>query len=623
MSPLNDLLCPLTLGISGWSTDLTRSILDLPAGAPTTNEVATLGFDEEWECGHDEPRLVAGEPEHFRNLFVRNNLVDSYQLVNVTPEGVIWPEPVENNQRYWPASFIAGSDDLSHVVFEEELAVTANAPIGYRGGNELYEWFNGQVRLVTILPEGTPVHGSLAGATRNYAGELDLAGEQASNVAQFRHAVSSDGSRIFFEAAGGLYLRENGASTVQVDQTMGPDPSGGGRFMVASANGSRVFFTSENRLTADATASFGAPDLYEYRLLSNGTSSLQDLTVAPTGSANVLGVSGASEDGSYLYFVAQGDLGSAPNSAGSSPVLGEASLYLLHEGGTTFVATLDSSGDDCDWTGAAHCGGAAGSGPSLTARVSRGGEFLAFNSVRSLTGYDNINPKSGEPRIEIFLYSARANQLSCVSCHPGGAPPVAGAAIHWSANVSRNNSWSNVYPQRNVSDAGQVFFETADALLPQDGNGVRDVYEYLEGSLHLLSTGSGESGSRFLDATPDGSDVFMATAQPLVTRDTDLITDYYDVRIGGGFLEPSPDPPACGDSSCRDIGAASAGATAGTNAFIGPGNARPRKRCRAQFPRRHRGKRGNRVAGRVAWKRAEEPIARKCNRRKSREGVAK
>ncbi len=60
------LLCSEFLGVTGWSTNLSNGILDLPAGPPA-------GFAEEPECGHDEPRLVPGEPEHFRNLFLHDN----------------------------------------------------------------------------------------------------------------------------------------------------------------------------------------------------------------------------------------------------------------------------------------------------------------------------------------------------------------------------------------------------------------------------------------------------------------------------------------------------------------------------------------------------------------------
>jgi hypothetical protein len=570
VSLFNDLLCPLQLGVSGWSSDLTRSILDLPAGAPR-------GFHEERECGSDEPRLVTGEPEHFRNLFVHNNLNGSNLLVNVTPSNIVWPEPEESNQTYWPASFLAGSDDLSHVVFEEELALTPDAPIGYRGGDELYEWANGEVRLVTVLPGGTPVHGSLAGATRNYAAEFEHVVNQAFNVAQFRHAVSADGSRIFFEAEGGLYLREDSTQTIQVDESQGPGPDGGGRFMIASADGSRIFFTDESKLTADSTASSSEPDLYEYDVESD---QLIDVTVDSSEPADVLGVSGASEDGSYLYFVARGALTEEPNSEDDTAIADHPNLYLIHDGVTRFVATLDPTSDECDWTMNANCnGGVLGSG--LTARISSTGAFLGFNSVRSLTGYDNIDTNAGEPDIEIFLYDAAADELSCASCNPSGSQPAAGAAIHWPSPPGRNNNWDNAYTQRNVSDRGQVFFETADALLPRDGNGRRDVYEYVDGQIHLLSTGTDEASSHFLDATPDGSDVFFSTAQRLLPRDMDEAYDYYDARIEGGFVEPSSPSPSCDGGSCHGGGSAETITDSpGTNTFAGSGNVHPHRRCR-------------------------------------------
>lgn len=617
MSPVNGLLCPPLMGVSAWSSDLARSVLDLPAGPPASNAIAP-GFKGEDECGHDEPRLIPGEPERFRNLFVHDFPAGTYQLVNVTPGDVIWPEPQEGSQRYWPASFLAASDGLDHVVFEEELALTDDAPIGYRGGNELYEWTDEEVRLVTYLPDETPVHGSLAGATRNY-GPTGTIADQVTNVAQFRHAVSVDGSRIFFEAEGGLYLREGGARTVQVDASQGAEPSGGGRFLLASADGSRVFFSAESQLTVDSTAAPGEPDLYEYRVEPGGPGVLVDLTVNAGEPANVLGVSGASEDGSHVYVVAQGALTATPNSHGDSAVAGAPNLYLLREGSVTFVATLNRFADDCDWATNAHCGGAEEAGPSLTARVSRGGDFIGFNSVRSLTGYDNTDVNSGEPDIEIFLYAAASNELSCASCNPSGSHPVAGAAIHWPANPGNNANWSNAYPQRNVSDHGQVFFETADALLPRDVNGVRDVYEFFDGELRLISTGRGGAGFHFLDATPDGSNVFFSTAQALLPRDIDSVPDYYDARSGGGFPEPPPPPPPCSPGSCRDSSSAAGAIPApGTATFTGPGNQRPR-RCVARH-RLRRGKKGHhrRASAQAERRQAKAKRCKRGNRRASK-----
>ena len=62
-----------------------------------------------------------------------------------------------------------------------------------------------------------------------------------------------------------------------------------------------------------------------------------------------------------------------------------------------------------------------------TARVSPNGQYLAFMSEQSLTGYDNEDLSSGHPgeRMdeEVYLYDAHAASLTCVSCDPTGARP--------------------------------------------------------------------------------------------------------------------------------------------------------------------------------------------------------
>src|SRR4029077_18445961 len=199
----------------------------------------------------------------------------------------------------------------------------------------------GAVHLVTILPDDkTPVQGSLAGATTNGI-------EGPHNLANVRFAVSANGSRVFFQAGGDLYVRENGdqeqspldaegdcvdpakACTLQVDASQGSGPGGGGVFLAANASGSEVFFTDGDAagLTSD-TVSGSGQNLYEYDL---ETGKLTDLT--PAGQAGVEGLSGTSEDGSYVYFVAVGALA-------SGAVAGQPNLYLFHAGTMTFIATL-------------------------------------------------------------------------------------------------------------------------------------------------------------------------------------------------------------------------------------------------------------------------------------------
>ena len=297
----------------------------------------------------------------------------------------------------------------------------------------------------------------------------------------------------------------------------------------------------------------------------------------------MLGVAGAAANGSSVFFVAEAALTAAPNSQGAGAIAGEPNLYAWRSGAISFVATLDRELDQCDWTIASLCNStvAVEAGETgLTSRISGDGGFLAFDSVRQLTGYDNRSPATGQPLLEIYLYEASTGRLVCASCNPAGAPMRYGAAIKSpSTRTARSSVWHNAYPQRNLSDHGQVFFETADSLLPSDVNGRRDVYEYAGGSLSLISSGTAESGSYFLDASPDGGNVFFATSQQLLRQDDDTLYDYYDARVGGGFPQPPSPAPPCSGETCKGApGQGSNTSVPGTEAVAG-GNVRSHADC--------------------------------------------
>lgn len=664
------LACQQAVGMVGWSPELDRGVL--ADGIAQESELSPGGafIGEGLECGHDEPRLAAGQPagleerEGFQSLFRRSG-DGSHELVNLTPTGAAHPRPTHGGQEYFPASYLAGSDDLSHVAFEEELQLTEAAerispeveaaceeekPGCWEGHDNLYEWVEepsgmGAVRLVTILPDGTPVEGALAGATRNNGGgsvteDSTPPAQLAPNVAAFRHAVSADGSRIFFEAAGGLFVREDGTTTVRIDTAQSGLPGagdGGGEFMAAGADGSSVYFTApaSHLLTADTVPGSGQ-NLYRCKLpqQDGGQCTLTDLT--PAVEAGVLGVAGtnegtqAEEEGGspYVYFVATGVL-----AAGPGPLPGRPNLYLHHGGSTEFIATLAGDeegeadggtpctkatsqgscriayGDSCDWTERGGCEFIYGSGSlisafgGLTSRVSRDGRFLAFNSIESLTGYDNEDAGSqlpGEdPDTQIFLYDAAGKELACASCNPDpNVRPTAPATIRWPATPNGNSYQHAVYPQRNLSDDGKLFFESYDALLPADEGGALSVYEYEAGSgqLSLISSGQSEEEAIFLDAAPDGSDVFFMTAKRLVPRDGDSAYDVYDARVGGGFPEASKAAASCeSEAQCRPPATTAPEFPApGTASFAGPGNVKqspaPRKKKRKHRKKKHHGR---------------------------------
>jgi hypothetical protein len=480
-------------------------------------------------CYGDEPELVEGEPRGVANLFLRDNEAGTYRLIDPWPLGGAEPQN---------AFLLEATPDMSHVVFLESARLTADAPVG--GGEDLYEWSAGVVRLVSVLPDGTGSAGQMADVSPSYA----------DGTSSYRHALSADGERVFFDVGGVLYVRLNAmqpqsrlvggacvepalACTVQIDaaQPGAEGASGGGRFQYAAEDGSRVFFTDESRLTVGSTAAANEPDLYEYDL---ETGVLSDLTVDASEPADVRAVVGESADGSYLYFLADGVLpGVHANSQGVSAVAGQANLYVRHGGVTSFIATVG--------------------GEELTARVSPNGRFIAFNSALPLTKYDNQPAEPGDCKGsacgEIFLYEAGGAQLRCVSCAADGAPPTGPAGLTPPETTLFYGGPEML--SRNVLDSGQVFFDSGSPLVGSSPAGVQNVYEYREGQVALISTGQSPQDAEFLDASANGENVFFRTDQALVSGDTDNGLSVYDARVNGGFPALPGERGQAGE--CEDI----------------------------------------------------------------------
>ena len=160
------------------------------------------------------------------------------------------------------------------------------------------------------------------------------------------------------------------------------------------------------------------------------------------------GVVGTSADGSYVYFVANGEL--IPGAG----IDGEPNLYLSHGGQLEFIATL-GGGDSRDW---------ASVPAELQAYVTPSGHHLAFMSTRSLTGYDNTDQKSGNPDSEVYAYSAQqAPKLDSFSAPPV-APAAPGRPAPPSSAPGRILASSPFHQPRVLSDSGdQLFFSSPDA----------------------------------------------------------------------------------------------------------------------------------------------------------------
>ena len=533
--------------------------------------------------------------------------------------------PVVTNQNTAPGTmfgqqvhFVNATPDLSHVVVASKVGL-----LGEGSSQGLYEWAAGKLAQVSILPSGVPATGLVQlGYNHNAAG-----------------AISNDGSRVLWTSAGALseasqgplYLRDTvRGETLRLDAAQGvaePAESAEARYQMASADGSRVFFTDRLKLTPDSTAESVSkqPDLYECGVtLQAGklACSLSDLTAATNGGehANIKGsILGINTDGSVLYFVAQDVL--APNESGNheQAQAGKNNLYeyRLQSGkwARTFIATL-SNEDRAEWEVNGNSDTAY-----LTARVSSNGRYLAFMSAASLTGYDNTDQASGQPDEEVFLYDSQTAALRCVSCNATGARPKgvfdtlnAGEGLglvvdrrrvwgseqtgeHWLAgNIpgwTAESINSALIQSRYLTDQGRMFFNSPDELVPQAKNGKENVYEYEPsglgscrspsgGCVSLISSGTSANESAFMDATPDASDVFFITAGQLLPQDNDTAFDIYDARECSPQSPcqtiPPPGQEPCGsEEACRPAPqpVQAPVAPGGSQTANGPGNLTP------------------------------------------------
>jgi hypothetical protein len=523
-------------------------------------------------------------PPGVYNLFLHGS-DGTYKLVTAAPPA----KPPNECEEGWcfeeedvPAfmggnSGTSGTPEFTHILFEENESLLTTPVVGSaRGIENLYESnmtepAAGRVHPVGVLPDGSiAAGGSAVGSGVNVRYSSTWIDTQ-NNGQRAERAISRDGSHVVFQAAadGGLpdqfqsgitevYDRVNASSTIELSTpapgatpaNANPEPA---QFWAASADGSRVFFTSSAELTTQSNTGpeNGGSDLYVY---DTATGSLRDLTVDaadPTG-AGVMGVLNASEDGSYVYFVAAGQL------VAGKGVAGEPNLYVSHEGGPPVYITTLGGADGQDWTP---------NSTRLTAYVTPDGKHVAFMSVKSLTGYDNRDQsKPGERDSQVYEYSVESEQLVCASCDSSGARPIGNSFLGFSP--FRQLSTPFYHPRLLSNDGGRVFFSTTQPSVPETSSQFEsnNVFEYRGGIMYALAR-----NAYFLDASESGNDAFIATREQLSAGDGDETVDVYDARVDGGFADVTPVP--CAESECRrPYAEAPSSVTPGSTMFTGAGN---------------------------------------------------
>ena len=227
-------------------------------------------------------------------------------------------------------------------------------------------------------------------------------------------------------------------------------------------------------------------DLYRYE---PATDTLSDITAKPSGNgAEVQGVLGAAKDGSALYFAANGVLAVNAGALGTHASQGNCHGAIGSMGGTCnlyhwqkgsggsgaieFVARLEVNGgerstDALDWAPTPTGLFFTGSEAPRTADVSADGDTLLFRSQQQLTSYDNQGTS------ELYRHEAGKPEVECVSCNPTGEGPVGAPGLGQIIPTESKPIRPAAVASQNLSaDGKRVFFETPDALVGADTNGL-------------------------------------------------------------------------------------------------------------------------------------------------------
>ncbi|HEV3319544.1 MAG TPA: hypothetical protein VG053_07430 [Solirubrobacteraceae bacterium] len=481
--------------------------------------------------------------------------------------------PVPRKQVGSDGGWVAASANLGKMILQVEDH-TLLGSTGTSSGYDIYEYSEGQLRQANAGIGSCGAH--MVEGVEGYPGHFGDEGFSSD------HAVSADGSRVFFEATPGskcsepahLYVRTNGMKTTDL---------GIYKFVAASADGTSVLLERDEGGTFE----------YGVYSMTAGTTTRLFATQEPMSGQGQMVVSSAfSGESGGIYFFSSGSL--TPEAPGLSVHYedsGVAPRNLYH---------YDLAARQLKFV--AQVGGEVQSGGGFS--VSPDGRYFYFTS----SGVAAVAPPKRENANSInfraYRYDSLENVVQCMSCASTFDPAPSGQATFLPASIL--SSADAVPDLRVASDNGDyVFFDTTAPLLLQDIDGEieagtyglsegnhnfyfsvsSDVYEWrkagvdncahVQGCLALISSGAGGLRNTLLGTTPSGRDVFFATHSALVGQDDDTAGDVYDARIGGGFPPPPTRPVECEENACQRPLIAPIDTTPASLAFSGPGNPVP------------------------------------------------
>jgi hypothetical protein len=419
---------------------------------------------------------------------------------------------------------------------------------------------DGPTQVVSLLPNDQP---PLAGEDAEYQG------------------AAQDGRTVAFKIAGSLYVRLDDAETRKV--TGQPSVYAG-----LSAEGDALFYVSGG-------------DIFRFATRTGDTAQIN-----ASGDAQVVNISA---DGSHVYFVSGSQL------AGSNGVSGRPNLYVWAGGSLNYIATVLASDLDrtsgtvngapglanwTSWVVNPNRNTEIGVGPGAdSSRATKTGTTFIFESRAQLTTFDNND------HTEIYRFVDDTEALQCISCSPLADTATADARLQDLHTARPPMALHNL-----SEDGAKVFFETSEALVAEDSDGLNDIYEWEESqegtnpSVHLISSGVSVAFPEapppapkrdvLMGITPDGTDVFFLSEDALLpAAGWGGAPAIYDARVGGGLPEISTSPGGCvGLEGCRRLVGPAPELSSPASGRPRDGNLKPKRhRCRdskARSPGHHR-----------------------------------
>jgi hypothetical protein len=357
------------------------------------------------------------------------------------------------------------------------------------------------------------------------------------------------------------------------------DTASGVLFDGMTSDGSKVFFTTADKLAGDTDSS---PDLF--RADVGGTATVSQVSTGTGGAGDTDACNPVpGKEGPHWNAVSGVNCGVAGFAGGAGVASGDGTVYFLSPeeldgsgtqdapnlfvalpgGSPQFVATLEPTAaavTNAVYNNEVH--------RFSDFQTSDNGNFSVLASKLPLTGINTFG------HTQVFRYDADAEGLDCVSCASTGAAPTSDVDLTEGLNLANN---------------GSVFFTSAEALVLRDSNSKLDVYEWEEGRQELISTGISQFDSGLLSVSADAVNAYFFTRATLVPQDKNgNLMKIYDARANGGFLAIPPLPLCAAKDECHGPGTVAAPPPQiGTFRGKGGNVKHKKKKCKKGFVKKH------------------------------------